>query len=253
MKTPKLTLVGAGPGDADLITLKGVKALQNADAVLYDALANPALLAHVPQNVPTIFVGKRKDHQAFSQEEINDLIIGMAHKYGNVVRLKGGDPFIFGRGYEEIEAARAHSIETEYIPGISSSVGVPGLEGIPVTHRGIAKSFYVVTATNSAGELTADIHAATKLDATVVILMGLGKLQEIVNVFEQAGKTDTGVAVIQNGSLPEHQIAVGTINNIVQIATEKNIGTPAVIVIGDTVKLHPAFQSAHEVVQTPVQ
>ena len=138
---PKLTLAGAGPGDPDLITAKAINALGKADIVLYDALVNPILLKYASPNVKKIFVGKRNGVHSLKQEQINNLIVDLAFTYGNVVRLKGGDPFVFGRGYEEIEFAQSFNIETEVIPGISSSVGVPALAGIPVTHRGASESF----------------------------------------------------------------------------------------------------------------
>jgi uroporphyrin-III C-methyltransferase len=239
--TPKLTLVGAGPGDPDLITVKGLQAIQNADIVLYDALVNTELLQRVPLGVKKVFVGKRKNRHAYSQDQINALIVDFAFTYGHVVRLKGGDPFIFGRGQEEILYARNFNLETEYIPGISSSIAVPGLQGIPVTHRGTSESFWVITGTTSSGKLSEDIALAAKSTATIVILMGLSKLKEIVAIFRDQDKQDTGVAIIQNGTLPTENLAIGTIDTIEEIAREEGIGTPAVIVIGDVVKSHADF------------
>ena len=238
MKKAKLTIVGAGPGDPELITIKGLRAIENADVILYDALVNPLLLDNAKLEVPKIFVGKRKGIHTFSQDEINELIVENALKYGNVIRLKGGDPFVFGRGYEEIEYAAKHNIATEYIPGISSSISVLGLQGIPVTHRGSSESFWVVTATTSNGELSGDIKFAAQSTATVVVLMGLTKLPEIVEIFKQKGKPDTAIAIIQKGSLPNENIAVGTISTIIDIASKKHILPPAIIVIGNVVKLH---------------
>ena len=221
MNTPKLTLVGAGPGDAELITLKGVKALAKADIVLYDALVNAELLNHTPSNIPKIFVGKRNSHHAFTQEQINALIVDSANEYGHVVRLKGGDPFIFGRGGEEIQYAERFGIETEYIPGISSSYSVPGLNGIPITNRGSSESFWVITATTKAGEISPDIYAAAKSDATIVILMGTAKLKKIVNVFQSFHKNKIPIAIIQNGSLPNQKTVLGSIDTIVQLAEKE--------------------------------
>ena len=238
MKSPKLTLVGAGPGDPELITLKGVKALQDADVVLYDALANPALLEHASPWTRKIFVGKRKGQHALSQEEINALITSLPFKYGHVVRLKGGDPFLFGRGMEEIEVAHALGIEVEYVPGVSSAIAVPGLAGIPVTHRDVSKSVWIVSGTSSSGEITADLQHAAKSQATVVILMGVGMLEEIVTIFKQEGKQESLVAVIQNGSLENQQIATGTIASIVDIVAQRQIGPPAIIVIGSVVNFY---------------
>lgn len=238
---PKLTLVGAGPGDVDLITVKGVQALASADIVLYDALVNTELLKYVPLHVKKIYVGKRSNKHAYTQEQINALIVDFAFTYGHVVRLKGGDPFVFGRGLEEIQYAETFNIETEYIPGISSSIAVSGLQGIPVTHRGTSESFWVITGTTSSGRLSADVALAAQSTATVVILMGLNKLQEIVDVFKAHGKADTAVAIIQNGSLATENLALGTIETIADIAREEQIGAPAVIVIGEVVKQHRDF------------
>lgn len=238
---PKLTLVGAGPGDPDLITVKAIQALGKADIILYDALVNKKILGYAPPGVKKVFVGKRNGQHSLKQNQINDLIVDFAFTYGNVVRLKGGDPFVFGRGYEEIEYAESFNIETQVIPGISSSVGVPALAGIPVTHRGLSESFWVITGTTRTGELSRDIKLASQSTATVVILMGVHKLQQIVEVYKSSGKGDLPVALIQNGTLPDERIAVGTISTIGAIAADRNIGSPAVIVAGEVVKLHPEF------------
>jgi len=238
---PKLTLVGAGPGDPDLITVKAIQALGKADIILYDALVNTKILQYAPAGVKRVFVGKRKGKHSLKQDQINDLIVDFAYTYGNVVRLKGGDPFVFGRGYEEIEYADSFNIETEVIPGISSSVGVPGLAGIPVTHRGLSESFWVVTGTTRTGELSRDIRLAAQSTATVVILMGVSKLHEIVEIYKKQGKGSLPIALIQNGTLPDERIAVGTINTIEEMVENKRIGSPAVIVAGEVVKLHPEF------------
>ena len=238
---PKLTLVGAGPGDPDLITVKAIQALGKADIILYDALVNKKILAYAPPGVKRVFVGKRNGQHSLKQEQINNLIVDFAFTYGNVVRLKGGDPFVFGRGYEEIEYAGSFNIETEVIPGISSSIGVPALAGIPVTHRGASESFWVITGTTKTGELSRDIQLASQSTATVVILMGVHKLHEIVEVYKSSGKANLPVALIQNGTLPDENVAVGTIQTIEEIVAKRKIGSPAVIVAGEVVKLHPDF------------
>jgi uroporphyrin-III C-methyltransferase len=246
MKTPRLTLVGAGPGDPDLISVKGVKALASADVVLYDALAHPDLLKHVPENTIRIFVGKKKGVCQFKQDDINALIVENANKHGHVVRLKGGDPFIFGRGHEEILYAKFFGLKTEIVPGISSSYSVPELHGIPLTRRGLNESFWVVTGTTREHELSSDIAIAAQSTATIVILMGMTKLKEITEIFIQSGKENLPVAIIQNGSLPEEKIAIGRVNNIVSIVEEKQVSSPAVIVIGEVVGLHPSFSMTEE-------
>ena len=244
-KNPKLTVVGAGPGDPDLLTLKGANALASADVVLYDALVNIALLNLVRPHVPKIFVGKRKANHQYAQQHINELIVQEAKQYGHVVRLKGGDPFVFGRGQEEIEFAKAHGLETAYIPGISSAISVPGLAGIPVTHRGISESFWVITGTTSAGEISSDIATAAHSNATVVILMGLSQLGNIVDIFLQANRHELPVAVIQSGSLPEEKVVVGTVETIIQNVEAAQLTHPAIIVLGEVVRLHP--QITHEI------
>jgi len=238
-KKPKLTLVGAGPGDAELITLKGIKALAEADVVLYDALVNTELLKHTKKEAKRIFVGKRANTHAYTQEEINQMIVEYALTYGHVIRLKGGDPFVFGRGHEELTYAEAFNIEVEIIPGISSSIAIPELQKIPLTKRGINESFWVTTGTTSNGELSKDIYKAAQTDATVIILMGTGKLKEIVEVFINAGKSATPAAIIQNGSLPDEKIGISNVGNLLETAEKKNLSSPAVIVIGEVVALHP--------------
>src|SRR5262249_35088791 len=155
-----LTLVGAGPGDPELITLKGLNALKSADVILYDALIHPALLDNAKQDAIKINVGKRAGNHGCDQDEINRLIVFYASKHGHVVRLKGGDPFVFGRGYEEIEYAEKSGISTSVIPGLSSSTSLTGLQKIPLTHRGLTESFYVLTGTTSSHQLSKDIAVA---------------------------------------------------------------------------------------------
>jgi uroporphyrin-III C-methyltransferase len=160
--TSKLTLVGAGPGDAELITLKGLRAIQSADVILYDALANDSLLDFAPKHALLLYVGKRKGDHYLKQTEINQLIVAYAERYGHVVRLKGGDPFVFGRGFEEILYAQAHGLPTEVVPGVSSVVGVPATQGIPITHRDVARSFWVVTGHTQDNQLPPDIYLAAQ-------------------------------------------------------------------------------------------
>ena len=243
---PKLTLVGAGPGDAELITLKGMKAIQLADVVMYDALANDELLDYAPKHALLLYVGKRKGDHYLKQSEINDLIISYAARYGHVVRLKGGDPFVFGRGFEEIEYAQLHGIETEVVPGVSSAVGVAARQGIPITHRDLAQSFWVVTGHTQNNQLPDDIHLAAQSSATVVILMGMSKLAEIISIFEQHGKAQTPMAIIQNGTTTGEKFVLGTVQDIMQKVIDSEISNPAVMVIGEVVGLHRDFAAALE-------
>ncbi len=242
--TAKLTIVGAGPGNPDLITVKGKQALEQADVVLYDALVNIDMLNWVKESAEKIFVGKRKGHHEFSQAEINELIVSLAQNGKHVVRLKGGDPFVFGRGFEELEYAQLHGIPTEYIPGITSAIAVPGLSEIPVTHRGTSESFWVLTATRSDGTLTGDIQIAVKTNATVVLLMGMHKLAEIVKLYQQNKKADTPIAIIQNGSTQHEKTGIGTIATIEEIVRTQNLSAPAIIIIGDVVSLRNTIEVA---------
>ncbi len=242
IKEPRITLVGAGPGDAELITIKGLKALQTADVVLYDALVNEELLDFAPIGAAKIYVGKRSGEHYYEQGKINQLMIDYALNYGHVVRLKGGDPFVFGRGYEEVDHAADYSIPVQVIPGVSSAIGVPGLQGIPVTHRGLSESFWVVTGTTANGLLSSDLYNAARSNATVVVLMGLHKLKEIVKLYENEGRGRLPVAVIQSGSTENEKVAVGNINTIIEVVEEKNIKSPALIVLGDVVSLHSQYQ-----------
>jgi len=246
VKEPRITLVGAGPGDADLITIKGIKALKTADVVLYDALVNEEILEFAPEHAVKVYVGKRSGDHSFSQDTINKLLIDYALNYGHVVRLKGGDPFVFGRGYEELDHAASFSIPATVIPGISSSIAVPGLQQIPVTHRGLSESFWVITGTTSNGKISADIYTAAQTNATIVVLMGVHKLAEITQIFKNQGKNRLPVAVIQSGSTENEKVAIGTIDTILEQVEEKKISSPALIVIGEVVSLHPSFQSIKE-------
>lgn len=235
LKTPRLTIVGAGPGDVELITLKAIKALEDADVVLYDALVNEELLQYATK-AEIVFVGKRLGCHAYTQDQINELIVSMANRYGHVVRLKGGDPFIFGRGSEEIEYAEQYNLETAMVPGISSALGVPASVGISLTQRQIAESFWVITGTTSNHELSKDVHLASKSAATVVILMGMHKLDEIITIYQENRSDDLPIAIIQNGTKNTEQKVVGTISSIAKLVSENKISSPAIIVIGEVVK-----------------
>jgi len=241
----KVTLVGAGPGDPDLITVKGVNALKKADVILYDALINRELLTYAP-TAKLIFVGKRKGLHRYSQDEINELIVQSAYEYGNVVRLKGGDPFVFGRGSEEIAYIESFGIETEVIPGISSSMAVPASQGISLTKRGVAESFWVITGTTSERKLSTDVYLAAQSTATVVILMGMSKLSEIVAIFNKFEKSDVPTAIIQNGTTANEKIGLGTINTIEEVVAQKQLSSPAIIIIGEVVKESHKLQSFYE-------
>lgn len=250
---PKITLVGAGPGDPDLISIKGVKALKQANVVLYDALVDEELLHYAPAEAIKVYVGNPSGDENFSQDTVNKLMVDYALNFGHVVRLKGGDLFVFGRGYEELDYAAAYSIETAVVPGISSAISVPGLQGIPVTHRGTSDSLWILSATDSEGELSTELPAAAQSNATVVILLGYDRLAEIVAVFQQEGKGGLPVAVIQNGSMPRERIAVGLVNTIEETALEQQIDNtgPVLLVFGQAVALHEEFQKIRRFFECP--
>lgn len=248
---PKVTLVGAGPGDPDLITVKGMKALQNAKVVLYDALINRELLKYA-SNAEKIFVGKRKGYHRYSQDEINELIVKSAFEFGDVVRLKGGDPFIFGRGTEEIDYIESFGIETEVISGISSSMAVPASQGISLTKRGVSESFWVITGTTSERKLSKDVYLAVQSTATVVILMGMSKLKEIVSIFKKYNKSEVPTAIIQNGTTESEKLGLGTINTIEEVVFQNKLSSPAIIVIGEVVKESAKLRSFYESIHSEV-
>ena len=249
--SPKLSVVGAGPGDPELITIKAVNTLKAANVILYDALINRELLDYAPQ-AEHIFVGKRKDKHRFSQDEINELIVKLARERGHVVRLKGGDPFIFGRGSEEINYAAKFGLETAVVSGITSSIGVPANVGIPLTQRGTSESFWVITGTTSARKLSEDVKLAAQSTATVVILMGMGKIGEITQIFRENGRKDTPVGIIQNGTTVNERSGFGTIDTIEEEVNRQKLTAPAIIVIGEVVRESSRFsQITSEIQQIP--
>jgi len=239
----RLTVVGAGPGDVELITLKAIRTLESADVVLYDALVNEELLEFA-KNAELIFVGKRKGCYAYQQEQINELIVSRAKSAGHVVRLKGGDPFVFGRGSEEMEYAASYGLEVAMVPGISSSLCVPAYQNIPVTKRGSSESFWVITGTTKEHKLSADVALAAKSSATVVILMGMSKLPQIVELFKGEGKADMPIAIIQNGTRDNEKVGVATIDTIVDVVEKEKLSNPAIIIIGEVVNHRDALAEA---------
>ena len=241
-------LVGAGPGDPDLITVRGMRCLQQADVVVYDRLANPALLDKAPPRAELVFAGKRPGYKTLAQDEINVLLVERARKGDVVVRLKGGDPFVFGRGGEEALACAEAGISWEVVPGISSAVGVPARAGVPVTHRGIAGSFAVVTG-HRAGDDDVDWAALARID-TLVVLMGVGRFPHTVEMLLRNGRDpETPVAIIERGTRPGERVTSGTLATIVERAEEESVRPPATIVIGAVAGLRERMQSE----QAPVQ
>lgn len=238
-----LTLVGAGPGDPELISIKGMKALRKADVILYDALVSKELLDYAKPGCKLVYVGKRKGKKEFPQDEINKLLVFYTTRFANVVRLKGGDPNVFGRGHEELEFVSRYGIEVQLIPGISSAVAAPASAGIPLTKRGVNESFWVITGTLSSGEMSNDIHLAAKSSATVIILMGVSHLKEIAGLFLKERSAFEPIAVIQEATMPGQKVVTGTVSDIEQLVREHGAASPAVIVIGKVVEERRTLQA----------
>ncbi len=241
MKSTNVYIVGAGPGDPDLITVKGLKTLRIADVVLYDALVDPEILANCTEDCRRIYVGKRAGAHKMPQSEINGLIVAKAIKGEVVVRLKGGDPFIFGRGHEELIYAKQHGLNVEVIPGLSSVTSVPLLQSVPLTRRGISESFWVITGTCTNQKLSKDIFTAVQTTATLVILMGMRKLALIQQILIENGRVDMPMMVVQNGSRDSENYVVGTVGDILHRAKKADIAAPGIIIAGEVVRLHSAF------------
>ncbi|WP_318345481.1 uroporphyrinogen-III C-methyltransferase [Flagellimonas baculiformis] len=237
----KVSLVGAGPGSPDLITVRGLEVLKSADVVLYDALTNEALLKAVPAHIPKIYVGKRCSKHSFTQDEINQLIVESAFRYGHVVRLKGGDPFVFGRASEEMEYIESFGLAVDVVPGITSAISVPASQGIPVTKRGVSSSFWVLTATTQDHDFSEDLDLVAQSSATLVILMGIRKFKDIVDRIGIYRNKMTPIAVIQNGTLPSEKCITGTLNDVDSMFETVSISEPGIIIIGDVVAEHPSF------------
>lgn len=244
---PSITIMGAGPGDPELITLKGINMLRSADVVLYDALIDPQLLDFAPEKAIKVPVGNPSGEEGFSQDVVNRLMVDYALNYGHVVRLKGGDLFVFGRGYEELDYAASCNIPTRIVPGVSSAISVPGLQGIPVTHRGVSEGLWILSGTDKQGNLSAELKLAAASTSTVVVLLGYKQLPEIVALYQQRGKGRLPAAVIQNGSMANEKTAIGLVNTIVEVAQDQGIdgSGPVLLVFGETVGLHRDFQRIH--------
>lgn len=234
---PKVYLTGAGPGDVELLTLKAVKAIQNADILIYDRLVNPEILELVKKECELVYVGKEDKKHTLPQEDINELIYQASLKYENVVRLKGGDPFVFGRGAEEALYLKQRGIKFEIIPGITSAIAVPAYAGIPVTHRGLTTSFRVVTGHENPKKKISQIEWETFLnDETIIFLMGYHNIEIISSKLLSLGKRkDYPCAVISKGTTTEQKVVIGTLEDIVE--KSKDLPTPVMIVIGEVVNL----------------
>ena len=233
----KVYLTGAGPGDIELMTVKAVRIVKEADIIIYDRLANPKILDMAKENCELIYVGKQNGKHSVPQNEINEMIYQAALKHETVVRLKGGDPFVFGRGGEEAIYLFERNIKFEIIPGITSAISVPAYAGIPVTHRGVTTSFRVVTGHESSNKQITESQWKSFLNnETLVFLMGFHNIELITTNLIKYGKNkDYPCAVISKGSTPDQKVVVSTLENIVK--DSKGIPTPAIIVVGEVVKL----------------
>jgi uroporphyrin-III C-methyltransferase / precorrin-2 dehydrogenase / sirohydrochlorin ferrochelatase len=229
-----VALVGGGPGDTGLITVRGRRLLGQADVVVADRLGPRELLNELAPDVRVIEVGKTPGHHPVPQADINRILVDEALQGHRVVRLKGGDPYVLGRGGEEAEFCRRHGVEVEVVSGVTSAISVPAAAGIPVTHRGLAKGFSVVTGHEELSEVPA------RADHTVVLLMGVGQLRESASALGRAGlPSDTPVGIVENGYLPDQRVTIGTLGTIADQAEAAGVANPAVIVIGDVVRVSP--------------
>lgn len=246
--TGKVWLVGAGCGDIGLMTQKGMQVLQEAQVVVYDALVSLEVLAQIPQQAEWIDVGKRSSHHPVPQEEINQILLQKAKEGKRVVRLKGGDPFVFGRGGEELERLVQEKIPFEVVPGITSSIAVPAYNGIPVTHRDHTSSFHVITGHKKEnGSLDINFESLVSLHATLIFLMGVSALDEICTRLIQAGmRPDMPAAILEKGTTSGQRSVVATVETLKTEAEKEKISSPAVIVVGEVCRLKQAFTWAEK-------
>ncbi|KAB7667722.1 uroporphyrinogen-III C-methyltransferase [Bacillus sp. B1-b2] len=244
----KVYIVGAGPGDPDLLTIKGLKCIQQADVIVYDRLVNKELLREAKAGTEFIYCGKQPKFHTMPQEMINQLLVQHALLGKVVTRLKGGDPFVFGRGAEEIEELVRNNISYEVVPGITAGVAAPAYAGIPITHRELGNSFAIITGHCKSGE-PPDIKWESLVHGvdTLAIYMGVGNLPYICDQFVKHGKrADTPVAIIQEGTTQQQKTIVGTIETIVRIAQETKIKNPAMIVVGEVVSFKHRIEQIQE-------
>lgn len=236
----KVLLVGAGPGDPDLITVKGLRSIEQADVILYDRLVNPELLSYAKAGAQLVYCGKLPHYHTMKQETINHFLVKYAKKGLQVVRLKGGDPFVFGRGGEEAEACANQGIPFEIIPGITSGIAASAYAGIPVTHRSLSRSFAMITG-HQVGDKVAEqqwAHLVNGVD-TLCIYMGVSGLATIVNKLIEHGKPrQTPIALIHWGTYQDQRTVVGTLETIEELVRNSEISNPSMIVIGEVVRLH---------------
>ena len=243
MNKGKVWLVGAGPGDIGLFTLKGLKVLENAEVVVYDSLVGQGVLSKIPESAELINVGKRASHHIMRQEDINQVLLEEALKGKRVVRLKGGDPFLFGRGGEELELLSENNIPYEIVPGVTSSIAVPAYNGIPVTHRDFCSSVHIITGHKRAGEAyNIDFGALVHTEGTLVFLMGVAALPDICGGLMDAGMDpDMPAAILQKGTTAGQKRIVATVSTLEAEVKRRGIETPAIIVVGKVCTLADRF------------
>ncbi len=240
--TGRVYLVGAGPGDPELLTLRAVRLLQRAEVVVYDHLVSSAVLDFVAPGAERIYAGKRRNEHTLRQEQINALLVKLAQQGRQVVRLKGGDPFIFGRGGEELQTLAAHGIGFEVVPGVTAASGVSSYAGIPLTHRDYAHSCIFVTGHLKNGTAELDWPSLVRPNQTVVIYMGLGALPEICRQMQTHGATSTlPIAVVQDGSIATQRVVTGTLADMPERVLQAGLKSPCLIIIGEVVKLHDSL------------
>jgi len=238
----RVYLVGAGPGDPELLTLRAVRLLQKADVVVYDHLVSSAVLDFVAKNAQRIYAGKRRNEHTMRQEQINALLVKLALEGKQVVRLKGGDPFIFGRGGEELQTLAAQGVAFEVVPGVTAASGVSSYAGIPLTHRDYAQSCTFVTGHLKDGSADLDWPSLVRPRQTVVIYMGLGGLPEICRqLILHGAPRDLPIAVVQDGSISTQKVVTGTISNIPERVAQAKLKSPCLTLIGEVVKLHDSL------------
>lgn len=241
MSESKVYLVGSGPGDPELLTIKARRIIERAEVILYDQLPGKAILGMLPEHAEKIDVGKYAGDHKLSQWQINELLVKRAKEGKIVVRLKGGDPYLFGRGGEEAQALVKEGIEVEVVPGITSAVAVPAYAGIPVTHRDYASMVTFITGHEdpTKDETAINWELLAQFEGTLVILMGVSMLERNMKELIKHGKpVDTPVAVIERGTRPDQRVTIGTLGEIVGLCRQRKVKAPAITVIGNVVKLH---------------
>ena len=243
MKTGEVALVGTGPGEPDLLTIRALRLIEKADVVLYDNLVSPAIMALVPESARRVYVGKQRNRHAMRQESINELMVELARGGERVVRLKGGDPFIFGRGGEEIETLSEQGIRFEVVPGITAASGVAAYAGIPLTHRSHAQACVFVTGHLQDGSMNLDWEMLARPRQTIVCYMGFLGLSELCTKLVSHGlPASTPAAIVQQGTQPTQRVVTGTLDTLPQLAAQAELHAPTLIIVGEVVRLREKLQ-----------